>query len=200
MSKLVNCKACQKEIAKGVNKCPSCGKDQRNWFGKHKIITGIIVLAVFGKMISGGSDNTTTTTAPVATETATVSTDTVKATTTEPTPAPTPAPTEPAKPKVSTEYISALVKAELYGTTMDMSKKGIYDQLTSEYGEKFSKESAKYAVDTIKIDYNANALKKAEMYQKEMSMSPSAIYDQLISEYGEKFTVAEAKYAKDNLK
>ncbi len=90
MSKLVNCKACQKEIAKGVKKCPSCGKDQRNWFGKHKIITGVIVLAVFIKMVSGGGDSATTT--PVDTKTATVSTDTVKATT----------PAEPTTAKVKT--------------------------------------------------------------------------------------------------
>ncbi|MDJ1630451.1 hypothetical protein QNN00_04875 [Bacillus velezensis] len=28
---LVSCKACGKEIAKGVKKCPNCGKDQRNF-------------------------------------------------------------------------------------------------------------------------------------------------------------------------
>lgn len=32
MSKLVSCKACEQEIAKGVKKCPNCGKDQRNFF------------------------------------------------------------------------------------------------------------------------------------------------------------------------
>lgn len=42
---LVDCKACGKSIAKGVKKCPSCGKDQRNFFAKHKILT--VVLAVF---------------------------------------------------------------------------------------------------------------------------------------------------------
>lgn len=46
MSQLVNCKACGKEIAKGVKKCPHCGKDQRNFFMKHKIITGILVIAI----------------------------------------------------------------------------------------------------------------------------------------------------------
>jgi len=213
MSKLTNCKACKKEISKGVKKCPSCGHDQRNFFGKHKILTGLAVvvfLVIMGNM-DGNSDTATTVASNnAATTTAPATTTAQPAPTTEPVtttaPAPTepartePAPTEPAKPKVSTEFISALAKAELYGNTMSMSKAGIYDQLTSEYGEKFSKESAKYAVDHVKIDYKANALKKAETYQKEMSMSPSAVYDQLISEYGEKFTVAEAQYAKDNLK
>jgi hypothetical protein len=48
MDKMTNCKACGKEIAKGVNKCPHCGKDQRNFFMKHKIVTIIIALIILG--------------------------------------------------------------------------------------------------------------------------------------------------------
>lgn len=82
---------------------------------------------------------------------------------------------------------------------MHMSKAGIYDQLTSEYGENFPSEAAQYAVDNIVFDWKEAALKKAEIYAETMSMSDSAIYDQLISEYGEKFTKEEAQYAIDNL-
>ena len=57
MEKLVKCKACDKEIAKGVKKCPSCGKDQRNFFQKHKIITGIGVLVIISALSQlGGED------------------------------------------------------------------------------------------------------------------------------------------------
>lgn len=48
MSKMTNCKACGKEIAKGAKTCPSCGKDQRNFFMKHKILTGIIIIIIIG--------------------------------------------------------------------------------------------------------------------------------------------------------
>ncbi|MBC2309290.1 Ltp family lipoprotein [Listeria booriae] len=106
---------------------------------------------------------------------------------------------EKEKERLGAEGESALIKAEAYGTTMNMSKAGIYDQLTSEYGEKFSKEAAQYAVDNIDIDYNANALAKAKDYQDMMSMAPEAIRDQLTSEYGEKFTQAEADYAIQHL-
>ena len=82
---------------------------------------------------------------------------------------------------------------------MYMSKAGLYDQLTSEYGEKFPAEAAQYAIDNVKADWNKNALEKAKTYQTSMSMSKSAIYDQLISEYGEKFTEDEAQYAVSNL-
>ena len=82
---------------------------------------------------------------------------------------------------------------------MYMSKKGIYDQLISEYGEQFTEEEAQYAIDNLDADYKANALQKAKDYQSTMDMSPAAIYDQLISEYGEQFTKEEAQYAIDNL-
>ena len=82
---------------------------------------------------------------------------------------------------------------------MHMSKQGIYDQLTSEYGEKFDEASAQYAIDNMQADWNANALEKAKSYQNTMNMSKRAIYDQLVSEYGEKFTAEEAQYAIDHL-
>lgn len=99
----------------------------------------------------------------------------------------------------STEYKNALKKAESYSKTMHMSKKGIYNQLTSEYGEKFPEDAAQYAIDNLDVDWNKNALEKAKSYQKTMNMSKQRIYDQLISEYGEKFTETEAQYAIDNL-
>jgi len=193
MSKLVNCKACNKEISKSVKKCPSCGHDQRNFFGKHKILTGLAVIVLLVAIGNMGNKDTTTT--PVAS----IDNATSSAPTTTEEPATTTAPA-PTKPTVPTEYISALASAEIYASTMNMSKDSIYDQLTSEYGNKFTKESAKYAVDNVKADWNKNALKTAETYQTEMNMSPSAIYDQLVSANGNKFTPSQAKYAKDNLK
>lgn len=100
---------------------------------------------------------------------------------------------------VPAEYTSALKKAESYANMMHMSKKGVYDQLTSEYGEKFSKKAAQYAIDHVDSDWKKNALEKAKSYQKDMSMSPAAIKDQLTSEYGEKFTESEAAYAVKHL-
>lgn len=99
----------------------------------------------------------------------------------------------------TTEEKNALKKAESYSSKMYMSKKAIYDQLTSQYGEKFSADAAQYAIDNLQADFNANALEKAKSYQSRMSMSKSAIYDQLVSQYGEKFTKSEAQYAIDHL-
>ncbi|MGL3804736.1 Ltp family lipoprotein [Paeniglutamicibacter sp. R2-26] len=100
---------------------------------------------------------------------------------------------------VPTEYKSALKSAENYSDMMHMSKDGIYDQLTSEYGGKFSKKAAQYAVDNVEADWNKNALESAKSYQDTMAMSPEAIRDQLTSSYGGKFTKSEAAYAIKNL-
>lgn len=61
MAKLTSCKACEKEIAKGVKKCPNCGKDQRNWFMRHKFLTFIgviIILAIIISATGGDSEDT----------------------------------------------------------------------------------------------------------------------------------------------
>jgi len=100
---------------------------------------------------------------------------------------------------VPTEYKSALNKATLYANNMDMSKQGVYDQLVSEYGEKFSVDAAQYAIDNVKANWNANALAKAKTYQDVMDMSPASIRDQLTSAYGEKFIQSEADYAIEHL-
>lgn len=105
---------------------------------------------------------------------------------------------KPVEDTVSREYKNALKSAESYSKMMHMSKQAIYDQLTSEYGERFPEDAAQYAVDNLQADYNANALESAKSYYEGMSMSKQAVYDQLTSEYGEKFTAEEAQYAVDN--
>ncbi len=99
---------------------------------------------------------------------------------------------------VSREFKNAISKAETY-SDMHLSKTAIYNQLTSEYGEKFPHDAAQYAVDNLQTDWNYNALEMAKFYQENMSMSKAAIYDQLVSDFGEKFTAEQAQYAVDNL-
>lgn len=156
-----------------------------NWVKKHKILTVIgvfILLAIIGGA-AGGNKSTSSST----------NSNSSAANKTEP------AKTETKQPDVPAEYKSALNQAGSYANTMHMSKQGVYDQLVSEYGGKFTAPAAQYAIDNVKADWNANALAKAKDYQKTMSLSPSAIHDQLTSAAGEKFTQAEADYAIQHL-
>ena len=100
---------------------------------------------------------------------------------------------------VSATKVAALKSAQTYSDTMHMSKQGIYDQLTSDAGDKFDDASAQYAVDHVKADWNKNGLKAAESYQKDQNMSPEAIRDQLTSDAGDKFTQDQADYAVSHL-
>ena len=99
----------------------------------------------------------------------------------------------------NSEYSAALGKAKSYNSWATMSKKRLYKQLTSQYGEKFTSDAAQYAIDHLDADYKSNALAKAKRYQKLLNKSKSAIYDQLVSPYGEEFTEEEAQYAIDHL-
>jgi len=46
------CRHCKKEIPDKATKCPECQSDLRNWFVRHKIITGILVLVFLGFILS----------------------------------------------------------------------------------------------------------------------------------------------------
>ena len=45
--KLINCKTCGNKIAKGVKCCPNCGKDNRKFYAKHKVLTVLVLIALF---------------------------------------------------------------------------------------------------------------------------------------------------------
>ena len=111
---------------------------------------------------------------------------------------PTVAP-EPAEDAVPSEWIAALTKAQMYVDTMPFSEQGLYEQLTSEYGEKFSPEAARYALNLVEADWNAEALEAALVYQNDMAMSPDAIHEQLVHPNGNQFTNEQADYAVANL-
>lgn len=64
--------------------------------------------------------------------------------------------------KVPREHRNALRSAEVYLKTMPFSKKGLYNQLTSDAGEKYPADAAQYAVDNVKTNWKENALKAAK--------------------------------------
>lgn len=191
MGKMIQCKTCSKEIASNAKSCPSCGAKNKKPFYK-KIWVWAIVVIIIGTIGSGALNDSKDSKLDTGNKEGISQNQKTEEN--------VPAKEKAEEEDVPREYKSALKKAKTYSDTMSMSKAAIYGQLTSEYGEKFSQEAARYAIDNVDADWKANALKKANTYQETMSMSPSAIYDQLISEYGEKFTEEEAQYAIDNLK
>lgn len=103
------------------------------------------------------------------------------------------------EPEVSREFENALKSAQNYIDLMPFSEKGLYNQLTSEYGDQYPEDAAQYAIENVEVDYNEEALEAAKNYQETMPMSDSALFDQLTSEHGDQFTPEQAQYAVDNL-
>jgi hypothetical protein len=75
------CKGCQKEIDPKAKKCPYCQTDQRNWFVKHPILTGILLLVIIG--IIGASTNSGTKKVGTTGTTQTISNEATQPTTPE---------------------------------------------------------------------------------------------------------------------
>lgn len=61
----------------------------------------------------------------------------------------------------SDDQAAALEQAKTYVAASDMSKRGLYRQLLYDF---FSPEAAQYAVDTIEVDWQANAFAVIENY------------------------------------
>lgn len=59
--KMKNCKTCGKELDKSTKVCPACGKDQRNFFKKHKILTAVLAVIVIAFAFGSSNDNSTET-------------------------------------------------------------------------------------------------------------------------------------------
>lgn len=188
MEKLINCKVCGAEIAKSAKTCPKCGAKQK----KHTLLIVASVLfcffiigQVFGENKPSGSKQQTPPTqgnySNAVSQDASKSEEEVKG------------------PAVSQEYLNALSQAQTYSDRMHMSKQGIFDQLTSEYGGQFPILAAQYAIDNLEADYKANALETAKVYYEKMHMSKEDIRDQLTSAYGARFTQEEADYAIEHL-
>lgn len=144
---------------------------------KKILVIALTIVLCFGFAACGGSDDSSS------------SSQSQAETTTEAT----------TEANVPSEYKVALESAKTYSDMMHMSKAAIYDQLTSEYGNKFPEDAAQYAVDNLKANYKQNALEAAKEYRETMNMSNEAIRDQLVSEYGNKFTQKQADWAIEHL-
>jgi hypothetical protein len=98
---------------------------------------------------------------------------------------------------------NAVESALSYLEFMSFSRKGLIDQLTSEYGEGFDQADAEFAVKYLEdnglVDWKEQAVKSAESYLDFTSFSRQGLINQLTSEYGEQFTQEEAEYAADQV-
>ncbi|ESQ82420.1 hypothetical protein AEAC466_17520 [Asticcacaulis sp. AC466] len=93
---------------------------------------------------------------------------------------------------------NAIAEAKSYLRVSDFSRQGLIDQLSSSVGG-FSVSDAQMAVDSLNIDWNAEAVKSAKGYLKLMAFSCQGMIHQLASPAGSKFTQAQAEYGAANV-
>jgi len=108
-------------------------------------------------------------------------------------PAPPPPPTAKA-PSETVSQENARESAESYLETGSFSRNGLIKQLSSQYGEGFSKADAIYAVNHIDVNWNEQAAKAAKEYLDTGSFSRNGLIQQLSSRYGDGYTHAQAVY------
>lgn len=97
------------------------------------------------------------------------------------------------------EYADVMAAAKKAADERHLSKEGLRQYLTSDFGGGFSEDQANYAADNLKVDYNDAALAAARAYRDDMDMAPEEIKQQLTDKYGDQFTEEQAQYAIDNL-
>ena len=88
----------------------------------------------------------------------------------------------------------ALQAAKSYLRWGHFSRAGLISQLTSSYGEGFSRADAVWGVNHAHANWYAEAVQAAKSYLKTGHFSRAALIQQLESPYGEHFTHAQAVY------
>jgi hypothetical protein len=88
----------------------------------------------------------------------------------------------------------ALEAAKSYLRSGHFSRAGLIDQLTSPYGEGFSRGNAVWGVNHAHANWYAEAVQAARSYLRSGHFSRAALIEQLESPYGEQFTHAQAVY------
>jgi hypothetical protein len=189
----------------------------RSWFKKKRVIipAGLVGLVIFASALgAAGSDDPKTPTAldkpttsssastpstasptAAATSAAPSPTQTSTPTPTVKTAAPKPTVAKPTAAAPTRAQENALRSAENYLTLKGFSKKGLIQQLSSEYGDGFRKADATWAVEHLDVNWNEQAVRAAEGYLELKGFSRQGLIQQLSREYGDQFTVKQATYA-----
>jgi hypothetical protein len=97
-------------------------------------------------------------------------------------------------PALTQQQKSAVAEAKQYLSTSAFSQQGLIDQLDSSAGSGYSVNDATVAVDSLTVDWNAEAVQAAKDYLKTSPFSCSDLIQQLDSSAGDQYTVAQATY------
>lgn len=163
-------------------------KATRPWFKKKRFIIPIalVALAVIVPAMGGEDTKPADDTAAVSEQNADTKSDASK--------------TKKAKPavdkgpKLTGPQKNAVRSAENYLDFSAFSRQGLIGQLSSEYGDGYSKKDATIAVDSLKVDWKAEAVEAAKNYLELSGFSCDGMIQQLSSSAGDQYTKAQAQH------
>lgn len=89
---------------------------------------------------------------------------------------------------------NALRSAKQYLSMSGFSRKGLIQQLSSSAGEGYAEADAIAAVDSLGVDWKAEAAESAKQYIEMSGFSCKGLIQQLSSSAGDKYTREEAEY------
>lgn len=204
VANLIRCKDCKKKVSINATSCPNCGapvvkpegnqsKKPKTWI---KVLIGLAVFLFLLSMCSSGPDKKDE---GEAEPKQIASSEVTKDKTTEDQEAiieeqDITVEEVAVENKLTTQQKNAVRSAERYLSVMSFSRKGLINQLSSEYGDGYNVEDATIAVDSMNIDYNEQAAKSAKNYLNTMGFSCKGLIDQLSSDAGDKYTQEQASY------
>lgn len=95
---------------------------------------------------------------------------------------------------VPPEVARAIESAKGYLAFTPFSKKGLIEQLSSEFGDGYPRDVAEIAVQSLDTDWKEQAAQAAANYLDLMAFSKDGLIEQLESEFGDGYTHEEAVY------
>lgn len=183
----------QNQMPQGQYQVPQPPKKpfyKKPWF----IILAVIIVLGIIAAASGGSDSSSKDSGKSENTSTSEQTNDAQATE-EPEKTTEPGPTA----SYTTEEKNCYKSAKNYLDLMGYSKQGLIEQLSSEYGDNYSKETAEKIVNDIEkageVDWVEEAKESARNYLDIMPFSKQELIEQLCSDAGDKYTREQAEKA-----
>jgi Host cell surface-exposed lipoprotein len=175
------------------------GQKRKSWPARHKALSGLIafgalVVVIIAAASSSASNKPSTTAADVGAAVSSASPSAAVSSAAASSAPSTPA--APASPSMTGGQQQAVDSAESYlSEGQGFSKQGLLNQLTSSFGEGFSKSDAEFAIKYLKPNWDKQAVDAAKGYLGDgEGFSRSSLIQQLTSSYGDGFTESQAEY------
>lgn len=188
---------------------PQAGR--RSWFSRHKVLTGLgaLVLIIGAASVAAGgggrtNDSTLMSGSSMSATPSKASTSALPSTASSPRSeavAPLTSSTAATKsaapagpPPLTGAQQNAARSAQDYLAMSGFSRLGLIEQLSSSAGDGYSRKDATVAVDSLHVNWNAQAVRSAKDYLSMSGFSCSGLIEQLSSTAGDRYTRAQASY------